>query len=123
MRMWMVDPKMLCDKHLLGEHGEIHKHRHNFVKKHNMSTRILKKQIEVCSMQKRHDILAEEMLSRRFKHESPYEMPDISYIPEELQLMKVDISVNIKDLQSRCENCKKRIVIDKCIKNKTSIDK
>ena len=24
MRMWMIDPKMLCKKHLLGEHVELH---------------------------------------------------------------------------------------------------
>ena len=24
MRMWMVDPKKMCRKHLLGEHVEIH---------------------------------------------------------------------------------------------------
>lgn len=24
MRMWMVDPATMCDRHLLGEHAEIH---------------------------------------------------------------------------------------------------
>ena len=24
MRMWMVNPKMMCNKHLLGEHVELH---------------------------------------------------------------------------------------------------
>lgn len=24
MRMWMVDPKIMCRKHLLGEHLELH---------------------------------------------------------------------------------------------------
>jgi hypothetical protein len=27
MMMWMIDPVLLCRKHLLGEHGEIHKFR------------------------------------------------------------------------------------------------
>lgn len=30
MRMWMIDPKLLCRKHLLGEHNEIHKHLPSF---------------------------------------------------------------------------------------------
>jgi hypothetical protein len=34
MRMWLVDPALLCDKHLLGEHGELHKFQHCFVKGH-----------------------------------------------------------------------------------------
>jgi hypothetical protein len=106
MRMWLINPKLLCDKHLLGEHGELHKHRHNFVKKHNMDTRIIRGQIQVNDMKIRHDELAQEMLSRGFKHQSPYEMPDISYIPEELINRKVDIEKNIEDLKSRCEKCR-----------------
>ena len=38
MRMWMVDPKWLCRKHLLWEHVEIHKH--NFVKHHSIAKRV-----------------------------------------------------------------------------------
>jgi len=40
MRMWMIDPSLLCRKHLLGEHNEIHKHRHNFEKHHSVTGRI-----------------------------------------------------------------------------------
>ena len=40
MRMWGIDAKLLCKKHLIGEHGEIHKHRHNFVKQHKITKRI-----------------------------------------------------------------------------------
>lgn len=100
MRMWMIDPKILCRKHLLGEHGEIHKHRHNFVKKHKMDGR--KGQIEPKSMQVRHDILAKEMLRRGYKHQSPFKQPDVSYLPE----MKVDSNKALKDLLIRCDSCK-----------------
>ena len=101
MRMWMVDPNILCRKHLLGEHGEIHKHRHNFVKKHRMEGR--RGQIEPKSMKSRHDALAKEMLKRGYKHESPYEMPDISYLAD----MTVDKEESLNDLLNRCEECKK----------------
>ena len=58
MRMWGIDPKFLCQKHLIGEHGEIHKHRHNFVKKHKITKRITPiVQIEPENMQKRHEDL------------------------------------------------------------------
>lgn len=102
MRMWMVDPKILCRKHLLGEHGEIHKHRHNFVKQHKMDGRI--GQIEPKSMEKRHDILAKEMLKRGYNHQSPFSQPDISYLPK----MTVNKSDALSDLLSRCSECKKR---------------
>lgn len=99
MRMWMVDPKILCRKHLLGEHGEIHKHRHNFVKKHKMDGR--RGQIEPPAMESRHDALAKEMLRRGYKHESPYKQPDISHLPE----MTVNVEAALKDLVTRCEEC------------------
>lgn len=102
MRMWLVDPRILCRKHLLGEHGEIHKHRHNFVKKHKMNGRI--GQIDPSLMEKRHQELAEEMIIRGYTHASPYEQPDISYLPE----MKVDVNLALTDLLSRCNECEQR---------------
>ena len=39
MRMWMIDPKLLCRKHLLGEHGEIHKHLPSLRKGHRVDGR------------------------------------------------------------------------------------
>jgi hypothetical protein len=105
--MWMIDPKFLCRQHLLGEHGEIHKHRHNFVKHHNMSGRI--RQIFPLLMEERHDELVEEMLRRGYNHKSPYELPDVYYLPEEMLLQEPDIKANLEDLSKRCEICAKNI--------------
>jgi hypothetical protein len=117
MRMWMIDPKILCWKHLLGEHGEIHKHRHNFVKGHSMEGRISPvAQIEPEAMQARHDELAEEMLRRGFNHKSPYEQPDISSYPVHVVDAKVNIAHSLRDLLERCEECKTRST------NKTQTD-
>lgn len=103
MRMWMVDPKLLCRQHLLGEHGEIHKFRHNFVKKHKMAGRM--GQIEPARMEERHDELVAEMVQRGYNHQSPYEQPDVSHLPE----MKVNKIDSLYDLYHRCEECKRRI--------------
>ena len=104
MRMWMINPKLLCRKHLLGEHGEIHKHRHNFVKKHNMTGRA--GQIDPYAMQERHDELALEMEARGYNHNSPYEKPDVSYLGD---MPPVDLVLNIQDLSERCSACRSRI--------------
>jgi len=105
--MWMIDPKYLCRKHLLGEHNEIHKHRHMFVKKYSINNRINPiVQIEPKNMKSKHDVLVFEMLARGYKHKSPYEQPDISYLPEWQRNVNIDIEYNIKDLHSRCEECK-----------------
>lgn len=103
----MINPRLLCRKHLLGEHGEIHKHKHNFVKHHSIKNRILLDQIEPMSMRERHDALAKEMLRRKFKHKSPYEMPDLSYLPEHERLHKVNQDNALQDLIGRCEECRK----------------
>jgi hypothetical protein len=110
MRMWMTNPELLCDKHLLGEHGEIHKHKHNFEKQHKITKRIFPVvQIEPSSMEFRHNQLALEITNRGMNHKSPYFQPDISYLPIDQLNAKVDIKVSIKDLMDRCPNCKKRI--------------
>jgi len=106
----MINPKLLCRKHLLGEHGEIHKHRHNFEKHHKIDRRISPVvQIEPKSMQTRHDELAMEMLRRGFNHKSPYEQPDISYLPEHQRFAEVDLDISIDDLINRCPECFKNI--------------
>ena len=110
MRMWGINPKFLCKKHLLGEHGEIHKHRHNFVKHHRITKRITPiVQIEPENMEKRHNELAEEMLNRGYNHHSPYELPDLSYLQDFERYAKIDVQNSIKDLSERCPECAERI--------------
>jgi hypothetical protein len=99
----MIDCKLLCRKHLLAEHGEIHKHKHNFEKKHSMLGRI--GQIEPLKMKIRHDELAKEMISRGYKHNSEYVMPDISYLSKDELNSKVDLNKSIIDLINRCAQC------------------
>ena len=112
MRMWMVNPKLLCKKHLLGEHFEIHKHKHNFVKNHSINKRVSPVvQIEPGSMKIRHDQLTKEMRRRNYNHNSPYEMPDISYLPLWQQTAKVDLDNSLKDLCERCPDCKNNIIL------------
>lgn len=105
----MIDPKLLCDQHLLGEHSEIHKHRHVFVKRQSISGRVKNKQIEPKAMKSRHDELMIEMILRGMNHNSPYEMPNITYLSNEERNCKVDMEFNILDLGSRCEDCRKRM--------------
>lgn len=107
MRMWMVNPKLMCRKHLLGEHGEIHKFKHNFEKQHNMMGRV--GQIIPQLMQQRHDDLAKEMLNRGYNHNSPYTQPDVSYLGLDEFENSLDIEFNINDLKYRCEDCRRLI--------------
>ena len=108
--MWGIDPKFLCQKHLIGEHGEIHKHRHIFVKKYKITKRITPiVQIEPENMQKRHDELVLEMLKRGYNHNSPYEQPNLSYLNNNERYAQININISIKDLINRCPECAKII--------------
>lgn len=111
MRMWMINPKLLCNKHLLGEHGELHKFIPSFKKRHRIDNRVSPVvQVELTSYQSRHDELAEEMLSRGMNHKSPLpELPDFSYLPREQFEAKVDRDTSKVDLYKRCNDCKLRL--------------
>jgi hypothetical protein len=104
--MWMISPELMCAQHITGEHNEIHKHRHNFVKKHRLDGRFAGfVQIEPASMEKRHDELA-----RFLNHKSPYKQPDIEHLPLLQQAAKVDFLWNFTDLFFRCSNCREKII-------------
>jgi len=106
MRMWMVPPKYMCKRHIAGEHGEIHKHKHSFEKQHSISGRLYPVvQIEPNSMKSRHDELAEYLKT----HKSPYEMPDLSYLESYERDAKVDMANSFLDLYLRCPACAKII--------------
>ena len=114
MRMWMVNPVFLCTKHLSGEHGEIHKHRHNFVKGHSVAGRIAINACEPSAMKARHDELEAELQRRAIEAGrkppcSPYELPDLSYLPEEHRDFKVDREASLTMLVERCPACAARM--------------
>lgn len=106
MRMHMTPPEITCMTHKNGEHGEIHKHRHTFVKQHSIKGRIEPEpQIEPLAMKKRHDELAKWLPN----HNSPYEMPDLSYLSKKHLNAKVDVNASIRRLYNNCDECRKLI--------------
>ena len=121
MRMWMIDPKLLCMRHLCGEHGELHKHIHNLVKGHSIAGRLSPVvQIEPKSILARHDELEKELARRRKESGRPYRDPSLLCTQNQLDMMlgqypddqvnaKVDTKTSIRDLTERCEDCRKRI--------------
>lgn len=106
MRMWMVDPKTMCTRHLLGEHHEIHMFAGALKRQTSVTGYIENNLLEPRSIKKRHDELVTEMERRGFAgHKSPMEQPDISYLPLNEQRARVDVESAAKDLFSRCQLC------------------
>lgn len=105
MRMWMVDPKLLCRQHLLGEHVEIHMVAGSLMKYAQWESLLGLARvgfIEVHNLDSRHAELVAEMLSRGYKHSSPLD----SSGP---RLGSVDRSKSLVDLYTRCPDCRSRI--------------
>ena len=101
----MCDPRTLCRRHLLGEHGELHKHRHVFEKKYSIAGRT--GQIEPRAMETRHDELAAEMLQRGYNHNSPYDQPDLTGY--DLTGHTVARDEALRELLRRCDACRERL--------------
>ena len=99
MRMWMVNPKRMCSRHLLGEHVEIHMLVGTLLRKRSVAGFIAKGLLEVHSARKRHAALAAEMLRRGMQHRSP--LPRVRL----LKLGRVNRTESLRELVQRCEQC------------------
>ncbi len=105
IRMWMVDSSKTCDRHLLGEHNEIHMLVGSISRKRKLTGFLEKHIIEPASVKRRHDTIALEMARRGFRHNSPIlYAPDLSYLGE-LSWIAVDSGDCHEELISRCDRC------------------
>lgn len=76
MRIWDVDPEILCRQHLLGEHRELHalwviltQNKKGYLS--HPETKRWKGKLN--ALYNRHEILVNEMKKRGYKHKSPLE--------------------------------------------------
>jgi hypothetical protein len=107
MRMWGVNPSLMCDRHLLGEHVEMHMLVGCIKKSMSLDGYMKNKLVRVDKILERHDDLVKEFERRNFSHKSPISAFDCSYLPG---LGNIDIGENLKELKRRCPNCKKKIM-------------
>jgi len=103
MRMWNIDPRKMCNQHLLGEHFEIHKMIGNLRHSRTWAESLTKKGfLEPQNALTRHNKLVREMLKRKIKHKSPLNVKKV-----DLPQGKVDVKKSKKDLIKRCKNCRR----------------
>ena len=103
MRMWMVDPVVLCRKHLLGEHVELHMFAGTINQNKSLTGYREKGLVEIHNINNRHSVLVKEMQRRDMNHKSP--LPDF----EEKNYGVVDSNNSYNELYKRCEDCRGRI--------------
>ena len=104
MRMWMVDPTLLCRKHLLGEHVECHMFRGSLLKGTSLRGFLEAGLLDSRKLARRHEALAKEMQRRGYRHESPLP-PDFD---ARAAVGNVDTSAALRELAARCEECRRR---------------
>jgi hypothetical protein len=105
MRVWGVNPKLMCNQHLLGEHVEIHMFVGTINKGRSIQGYIAKGLVEPDKLAKRHIQLVAEMVARGMRHRS--ELPRIKH--RNVQQGHVDIQKNKVELSKRCIRCRKRL--------------
>jgi len=105
MRMWKVDPKLMCRQHLGGEHQECHALIGTILHGKRLSnTKYIRDGlVEVHNIYKRHDEIVKEWTSRGYKHIKP--LPKVELWVEG----HVDSDANLVELKRRCPECRKRI--------------
>lgn len=104
----MVDPKMMCNQHLLGEHVELHMLVGTLKRKKRIVGFIAKKLLEPRSIQTRHDELVLEMNRRGMQHKSPLSIPPLDHLSEEELNSTVDEEASRIELLKRCPRCQKK---------------
>jgi len=104
MRMWMVNPKIMCRNHLLGEHAEIHLFVWNIDRKHSVKGYLDRGLLETHNLYNRHEELAQELRRRGYRHNSEF---DVKW-----KLAKkagsIDKKRNLEQLVDRCTKCRER---------------
>ena len=93
--MWMVPPRKMCRKHLLGEHVEIHMAVASLRLGKSIAGSMEKGLLELHSLRRRHDELVVEILRRGYRHHSP-----LGLIPRR-NGGKVDRKANARELARR----------------------
>jgi len=103
MRMWMVEPKIMCRKHLLGEHVELHMFVGSINKGTRMGRYVTEGLLEYDSLRSRHTALVAELKRRGYKHQSP--LPKVRAIPK-AERVSISREASLAELVRRCPECR-----------------
>jgi hypothetical protein len=101
MRLWKIDPRKMCDRHLLGEHVEMHMFVGCLRHRKSIQGYIARGLVEVHNIVRRHDRLVREMTRRGFAHASPLRCSRL------YRDGHIDLAANIRDLARRCPRCRR----------------
>ena len=100
----MVNPRIMCRQHLLGEHAEIHMFIGTINRGKSVRGYLEKGLLEVHNLYNRHEELVCEMKLRKYNH--------YSEVDEKWKFVEkagnIDKEKNLIELVSRCSRCERR---------------
>ena len=100
MRMWMVEPKLMCNQHLLGEHLELHMFVGTINNGTSVEGYVKNNLLETRSLPSRHNEIVSEMIRRGMNHKSP-----LPYYQYDNDTRSIDREKARNDLKMRCTKC------------------
>ena len=104
----MVNPKIMCRQHLLGEHVEIHMFIGTINRGKSVNGYLEKGLLEIHNLYNRHENLVEEMKFRGYNHNSK--------VNKKWRLTEkmgtIDKKKSLKELINRCSKCKKGLILN-----------
>lgn len=106
MRIWDVSPRKLCNKHLFGEHRELHAiwsilvNNKKGYRNHPETKRWVGKQ---AALYERHEKLVKEILSRGYKHQSPLDKKKATGLPRQNLLIDSKVKQHILLSHKDCD--------------------
>ncbi len=95
----------MCDKHLLGQHIELHMIVGCIKKNKSLRGYLEKGLISLHNISYWHGRIIWEMANRGMNHRSPLK----KFNESKYRMGNVDAKKNLKELASRCLNCRNRI--------------
>ncbi len=102
MRMWNVDPRLMCRQHLLGEHLEVHMFMNALAQGKALKGYIEHGLVETHRLRERHAALVAEMKRRGYRHHSPMRARRTPVAGA------IDVKGNLVELARRCPACAAR---------------
>lgn len=98
----MCNPKILCRKHLLGEHVEHHMMEENIRNNKKIDGYIKNNLMDPSMVESRHNELGREMIVRGFTHKSGLQ------VKNKTESHPIDKEAALQELLKRCPECRQR---------------
>jgi hypothetical protein len=103
-----MNPAIMCDRHLLGEHNEHHAMLGTMRKRMKIDNYIAWNLFNPGTLAGRHESIKIEMLARNFNHDTPINIAEAAGMAAIYGNHPIDIRLSNLELLRRCPECRKR---------------